>query len=37
MKIITLTQHNDDDDDDDKKRTYRKQPYWAQHTYFGKY
>ena len=40
---------DDDDDDDDiiiiiiiiiiimKSRNYRKQPYWALHTYFGKY
>jgi hypothetical protein len=48
ISINTLHKENDDDDDDDDSDTnnnnnnnnnnsYRKQPYWALHTYFGKY
>jgi hypothetical protein len=28
--------NDDDDDDDNNNNNYRKQPYWALHTYFGK-
>jgi len=38
-KQLTSRNTNDDDDDDDDNDdddNYRKQSYWALHTYFGK-
>jgi hypothetical protein len=42
MNISVNTLHEGDDDDNDdnnnnNNNNKRKQPYWASHTYFGKY
>ena len=36
MSVNTLHK-GDDDENNNSNNNYRKQPYWALHTYFGKY